>query len=105
MLRKFVCAVAAVVLCVGVVLADEIKGKIKSVDADKGTITVTAADGKDHTLTVGKDTKLQAASGKDLKEGIKDKHLKAGAEVVVQCKKEGGKEVCTEVKLAQPRKK
>ncbi len=105
MLRKFVCAVAAVVLCFGVVLADEIKGKIKSVDADKGTITVTSSDGKDHTLMVGRDAKIQAASGKDLKEGLKDKHLRAGTEVTVQCKKEGGKEVCTELKLSQPRKK
>jgi hypothetical protein len=104
-MRMFVSAVLALVLCVGVALADEIKGKIKSVDADKGTVTVTAADGKDHTLVMSKDTKIQAASGKDLKEGIKDKHLKAGAEVVIQCKKEGGKDVCTELKLAQPRKK
>jgi hypothetical protein len=103
-MRTFVTAAVALVLCVGVVLADEIKGKIKSVDSASGTITVTGSDGKDHTLNVGKDTKFMAASGKDLKEGLKDKHLKAGAEVVVQCKKEGGKEVCTEVKLAQPRK-
>jgi hypothetical protein len=104
MLRKFVCAVVAVVLCVGVVLAGEIKGKIKSVDADKGTITVTATDGKDHTLALAKDAKVQAASGKDLKDGIKDKHLKAGTEVVVQCEKKGEKEMCTGLKLANPRK-
>jgi hypothetical protein len=104
-MRTFVSAVLALVLSAGVVLAAEIKGKIKSVDADKHTITVTTADGKDHTLTVGKDTKIEAASGKALQEGIKDKHLKAGTEVVVQCEKKDGKEVCTELKLAQPRPK
>ena len=74
-MRTFVTAALALVLCAGVVLAGEIKGKIKSVDADKGTITLTTADGKDHTLMVSKDSKIEAASGKALKEGIKDKHL------------------------------
>jgi hypothetical protein len=104
-MRTFVSAALALALCAGVALAAEIKGKIKSVDADKGTITLTAADGKDHTLMVGKDAKIQANSGKDLKDGLKDKHLKAGTEVVVQCEKKDGKEVCTGLKLAAPRPK
>jgi hypothetical protein len=103
-MRTFVSAALALVLCVGVALAAEIKGKIKSLDADSRTVTVTTADGKDHTLTIAKDAKIEAASGKALKEGLKDKHLKAGTEVVVQCEKKDGKERCTELKLANPRK-
>src|SRR5262245_38083440 len=41
MLRTIVCAVVALLFCVGLTLAAEIKGKVKKVDADKGTITVT----------------------------------------------------------------
>ncbi len=100
-MRSFVSGILALVLCVSVVLADEIKGKIKSVDADKGTITVTSSDGKDRTLTVSKDAKIVGASGKDLKEGLKDKHLKAGIPIIVITKKEGGKEILIELKLAQ----
>lgn len=104
MLRKIVCAVFALVICTGVVLADEIKGKIKSVDADKHTLTVTA-DGKDHVITLSKDGKVLSSKGEALKEGLKDKHLKEGTEVIVKCEKKDGKEVASEVKLAQPRKK
>lgn len=103
-MRTFVCAALALVLSVGVLLADEIKGKIKSVDADKGTITVTGADGKDHML-MAKDAKVVSSKGAPLAEGLKDKHLKAGTEVVITCEKKDGKECATEVKLAQPRKK
>lgn len=104
MLRKLVCAVFALVVCGGVLLAAEIKGKIKSVDAEKHTITVTA-DGKDHVLTLTKDAKVLSSKGEALKEGLKDKHLKPDTEVIVKCEKKDGKEVCSEVKLAQPRKK
>jgi outer membrane lipoprotein-sorting protein len=105
MMRKFVCAAVALVLCVGVVLADEIKGKIKSVDADKSTMTVTTSDGKDHVVQVGKDTRLLNAKGNALKEGIKDKHLKDGSDVVVQCEKKDGKAVASEVKLVGKKNK
>jgi len=98
MLRTFVCAVAALVLCVGVMLADEIKGKIKSVDQDKMTVTVTDEDGKEHVLIVDKESKFVTAKG-DLKDGFKSKRLKEGAKVTVKCEKKDGKEVCTEIKL------
>jgi len=98
MLRTIVCAGIALVLCVGVALADEVKGKIKSVDPDKRTITVTA-DGKDQVIQIGKETKLLGSKGTALKEGLKDKHLKEGAEVIVQCEKKDGKAVASEVKL------
>ena len=101
--RTFAAALCALAVCSGSLLAEEIKGKVKSVDADKGTITVTV-DGKDHTL-MAKDAKFSAASGKALADGLKDKHLKAGADVVITCEKKDGKEICSEVKLAQPRPK
>lgn len=101
MLRLFVCAVFALVVSAGTLLADEVKGKIKSVDADKGTLTVTDDAGKDHVLKTGKDTKYTAASGKALEKGIKDGHLKADTEVVVTA----DKGTATEIKLAKPRKK
>ena len=64
MLRKLFGTLAvAVVLCVGAVLADEIKGTIKKVDVDGKKITVTV-DGTDKTYDVADDAKLPGRQGK-----------------------------------------
>ena len=63
MFRKLFGTLAvAVVLCVGAVLADEIKGTIKKVDVDGKKITVSV-DGKESTWDVADDAKLPG--GKD----------------------------------------
>ena len=71
-MRNLVAAVFVLVLAAGLTLADEVKGKVKSVDADKSTITVTVGD-KDQTLSVSKDAKLSLGKKikelKDIKEG------------------------------------
>ena len=69
MLRTFALALASVlVLSVGLVMAAEKKetGKIKKIDADKNTITVTIKD-KDQTFDIGKDVKFVDAKGENLK--------------------------------------
>ncbi len=101
MLRAFCCAVALVLLCVGGVLAEEVKGKIKKVGNHVLTVTV---DGKDHEIHIGKDTKLLAPNGDALKDGLKNPHLKEGTEIVVQIEKNDGKAVASEVKLVAPKK-
>jgi Cu/Ag efflux protein CusF len=63
MLRKlFGMLAVALVLCVGAVLADEIKGTIKKVDVDNKKITVSV-DGKETTYDVADDAKIPG--GKD----------------------------------------
>ena len=67
----------ALVLCfTGMALADEATGKIKSVDAGKGTVTVTV-DGKDVTFMT--------------ETGVPINTLKVGDEVKVTFKKDGEK--------------
>ena len=63
-----------------------------------------APPSKDHVVTVNKETKVLNSKGDALKEGLKDKHLKEGAEVVINCEKKDGKEVASEVKLAGKKK-
>jgi len=64
MFRKLFGTLAvAVVLCVGAVLADEIKGTIKKVDVDGKKITVSV-DGKESTWDVADDAKLPGAKDK-----------------------------------------
>ena len=98
MFRTVVCTLAALVIWAGLALADEFKGKIKKVDADKGTVTVVA-DGKDHTFTVPPTAKFYTAKDTALKGGLKDKQLKQGAMVTITCETKNGKEGVTQIKL------
>jgi Cu/Ag efflux protein CusF len=92
MLRTLVCVVVALVVLAGGLLAAEVKGKVKKIDADKNTITVTVGD-KDETYTVAKDAKI--AVGKNIKD-LRD--IKEGASVTLMTEKKDGKEVVTEIK-------
>ena len=102
MLRTFALALASVlVLSVGLVMAAETKtekGKIKKIDADKNTVTVTIGD-KDTTLDIGKDTKIVDAKGENLKDGVKA--LKEGDAVEVTCDTKDGKTVCNKIALTK----
>jgi hypothetical protein len=117
MLRKFLGTTAvATLVCVSVVLADDVKGKITKVDPDKKVITVTT-DGKDTEYTVSADCKMPKQRMKGNKGGggggdAKDMTLKdlqaqvdrakgGGRDVnaTVTVEKKGGKEQVTEIKL------
>lgn len=74
-------------------LADEAKGKIKSVSADKKEFTVTDKDGKDWEFTVTEDGKVRLGD----KDG-KLNELKEGDEVTITYEKKDGKLMATEVK-------
>jgi hypothetical protein len=95
MLRSFVAAGLALLLLVGVTLAEkekakeksaQVKGKIKKVDADKGVLTVTVGKGdeaKDVDFKISDDTKIMGPDRKPLEDGLKDKSLRAGADVTI----------------------
>ena len=104
MLRKFVCSLCALLLGVGVLIAAEIKGKVKGVDEDKKTITVTVDD-KDTTYTFTDDTKIMRGN-KDVPDRAKAlKGLgKNGAEVTLTTDKKDDKEVVTQIKLGGKKK-
>jgi hypothetical protein len=102
MLRKCVCALFALVVCAGVTMADEMKGKIKKVDADKNTITVTDKDDKDHTFTLADKADILDTKGKALDGGLKASAFKkAGQPVTITYKKDGDKVVASKVKLEE----
>ncbi len=60
-----------------VLYAATLEGRIKKVDTDKSTLTITEKGDKDVTVTVNKDTKItvngEAAKLADLKKGQKAK--------------------------------
>ena len=69
MLRTLVCAVSALVVWAVAALAFEYKGKVKSIDPDKSTITVTVG-GEDKTIKVNDETKFVTAKGKEIEKKL-----------------------------------
>lgn len=104
MLRRFVAALITLVLCIGVILAAELKGKVSKVtvsdDGKKKQIEVQV-EGKEKAtkINIGKKTKLVDKDGKDL--DIKD--VKEGNKVTAtyeEKEKDGKKfKVFSEVKI------
>src|SRR5262249_11699323 len=86
-----------VLLATGLPAQEEIqRGKIKKVDADRGTITITTGS-KDLELVVAEETRI-VISNKESNKGIKDAALKEGALVMFKAVEKDGKQV-----LAGPR--
>lgn len=103
MLRSFVCVTVALLLLVGGLVAAEVKGKVKSYEGDKVTVT---ADGKDTAYIITADTKVVSGKGTPVKDREKAlKALKAGTNVEMQVEKKDGKDVVTELKIAGGKKK
>jgi hypothetical protein len=109
MFRKLICAAVGVLVAAAVSWAapekrppaftTPQKGKVKKVDADKGTLTVTVTEkgkDKDVELKVGRSTRFMAFGAKggppvtvEGKAGLKSKALKKGAEVRFMVDDEG----------------
>jgi len=91
-------------LGLAIVQADEIRGKVKSTDADKSTITVTVDD-KDQTLPVVKDAKIYRLVGKKIKKAQPEdvpgglNGLASGTDVTLTTDKSDGKDVVKTVKV------
>jgi hypothetical protein len=108
MLRSLVCAAFALVVCAVAVLAGENRGKVKSVDPDKNTITVTIED-KDVTFKVTDDTKIVRGKGdkaKEVKDGLKnEKAWSKNPNVIVTTDGEGTKGKVKEIRIVGKGKK
>ena len=96
---KFRSALAFVLLAGFAVAQDGIRrGTIKAIDADKGTIIITA-DGKEETFTISSDTRVVGAEGNALTKPFEDKSLTPGAAVMFKADTKNGKTVLVGLKL------
>jgi Cu/Ag efflux protein CusF len=68
------------------------RGTIKTVDAEKKSITVTVGD-KDRTFTISDETQIRSANGGKLKDGLKDSAFQVGSAVDFFAREQGGKTV------------
>ena len=91
----------ALLFCVGVVAAEEVKGKIKSLNGSSGKLVLTV-DGKDQSFLVSRATKFLDEDGKEFKDGVDNKAMAAGAEVTLSYDKKGARGTSAkEVKLTK----
>jgi hypothetical protein len=74
------------------------RGKIKKVDADKGTLTITVG-GKDHDVTVTENTQIMDAANKPAKNRLKHPGFKEGALVMFKIGKKDGQTILAGLKL------
>lgn len=93
---RFVGGLAALILGVGLVLAEEYQGQFKSAEKDKSKITITV-DGTDKTFFVTKDPLVVTDKSKAVPKGILG--IKPGTEVKVFTDKKDGKEIATTIKV------
>ena len=104
MFKKVTVVLGLLALMVGAALADEVKGKIKKVDAEKNTLTITVND-KDQTFELTKEAKVVALYGKKLKKAQQQdvpgglSSLKEGTAVTLTTEKKDAKEQVVQVKL------
>ncbi|MBA4065974.1 MAG: hypothetical protein C0501_20095 [Isosphaera sp.] len=111
MFRCLFAGVVAVALSAGAAPAAEVKGKVKSVDAEKFSLVVTVGE-KDQTVLVAKDAEVfslgkakkgQPAPKQPVTGGLGA--LTAGSEVTVTTETKDGKDVATAVRLDTAAKK
>jgi len=102
-MRRSLFAAMGLTFVASVLLAQEAPqpGKIKKVDPDKGTVTITQS-GKDRTFTVTLDTRIMAAGFKPLPEGLRNKGLKEGASVMFKVGEKDGQLFLEGILLAGP---
>ena len=105
MQRILFSAVVALLFCGGSLNAAEIKGKLKSVDADKKLVTITVDD-KEQQLAVQEDARIVVHDVRSYlsEKGLKDPAFKAGYQIVVKTAKKGDREVVTDIQIFTGRK-
>jgi hypothetical protein len=93
-----ICSLGCLLVCVGVIFADDIKGKFSKYDSDKKVLTVTVDD-KAKDLKLGDDVKINGKTPKDL--GKSMGRLKDGMVLTVTVEKD----LVTEIKYEKTKDK
>lgn len=95
---KLFAGLTVLLVACGPLVAEEVKGKIVKIDADKGTITLSV-ENKDRAINVEKGVVIQSPGKKktlqDVAGGLAG--LKTGDEATATVEKKDGKEVATKI--------
>lgn len=98
MLRSLFASVCVLVLCATAACAAEYNGKVQSVDAAKGTITVSV-DGKERTFKAGTDLKVIGPKKRELPGKLKSAIFKRKPQVTLLTEGTGDKELVKEIHI------
>jgi hypothetical protein len=98
-MRVFVSALALVFVCTCGLFADELKGKLKSVDTDKMQLVVTDDKGQDQTVTFGKEAQVVGPNGYTHARALKSPMLKPGASVTITYETKEGQMTASKVHI------
>src|SRR5262249_28201595 len=99
MMRMFAAAAAVLFIGLGALFADELKGKVKSVDTEKMQLVVTDDSGKEQAVNIGKEAKVLGHNGKPQSRGLKSKQLKEGAAVTITYEMKDGQMTASQVSI------
>src|SRR5262245_48090232 len=97
-MRRILLAAIGLVLFAGGLLAFEVTGTIKKVDAEKSVLYVDAG-GQDRTVKVADDAKFLDKNGKPLADGLKSKELKDGTTVTLSVELVDGRPTINAIKM------
>jgi hypothetical protein len=97
-MRRAILAVLGLFLVAGGLLAFEVPGIIKNVDADKRVLYVHAK-GQDRTVRIAEDAKFLDKDGKPLADGLKSQELKDGTAVTLTVEPVDGRPTIKTIKL------
>ncbi|MBL8796172.1 MAG: DUF1080 domain-containing protein [Planctomycetia bacterium] len=101
MKRSFILAALLLALTALTAPAEQLKGKVKAIAADKNTLTVTVGKA-DQQFIIPAEARILNAAGKELPQRLKAAPLQPGALVQLTTGKVDGKDVVQEVKLLDP---
>src|SRR3954471_15519243 len=77
------------------------RGRIKNFDTEKGTVTISTADGKDVEAEIVPQTQFRGADN-ETSAKIREKGLPAGTNVMFKTRQEGGKTVLDGIRVPGP---
>src|SRR5437870_5424611 len=105
MQRPYLSAVAILGILLSIALGQEartkqvqaMRGTLKALDVEKGTITITA-DSKDHDLAIAPQTPIQDVAGQPAAGGLKNAGFKPGAAIMFRVREQDGKAILSGIK-------
>jgi len=102
MRNAFLLAFLTASLMVGILTAQQVpqRGKFKKLDAEKGLVTITTADGKDVECAIVPQTMFRDADNQEIA-NFKEKGLPAGTNIMFRAEERGGRLVLVGLRLAQ----
>ncbi|OAI49030.1 hypothetical protein AYO44_01105 [Planctomycetaceae bacterium SCGC AG-212-F19] len=107
-MRALLGALFVVLILAPVVGAEEIRGQLKKVDVEKGTITLLGGPAlpgasidsiADKDYSIPNTAKIIGPDGKEIKDGLKAAAVKAGVTITLTREKKDGVSIITQVKV------